>query len=273
MSLTEIVRKFVGADGGSQDQSKPVVILEDDCDPVDLEIRKLVKDFYDKSPSVLRILYDKYPTRPWPSNSIGRKLLESKSFYLTSQSATYIVKLPDSLKPANEVRDVYLADQFYSLKDIEENFDAKWDWNMVSSLSCLTSEFVHKHINMPWNWSKLSSNYSLDVWLAVKNPTLPWDWRLISSCWATPQDIEEYPDLPWDWNMLSGSPFMDVEFFDRYIDKINFVTLSYNRFLSGYLCARKAFYRDLAKRRRELECHVSEVTGSDVASVIGLYYL
>jgi len=273
MDLSEIVRRFVDDTKISMNNSTPVVILRDNfIRDFDKEFRiwKEVHRFQDEGPKILETLFRKFPAGKW-SPKILRKISDVKIYDPIPEFS--IMKLPDSLNPHRESCEFYLAGEFYTLKYIEDNLDADWNWASLSELSCLTSEFVDKHIDKPWNWTSLSTNYSLDVWLAVKNPTLPWNWKLISCHWATPQDIEDYPDVPWDWNMLSGSPFMDLAFFEKYIDKIDFGILSYNKFLSVFLSRRKAFHRDLEKRRRELENCVSDVTGDDIASVISLYYV
>jgi hypothetical protein len=269
MSFTETVRKIVEASYPVGDiPSTPMLFLHGESD-YNSKIRKLVTDFYDKSPSVLQTLRQKYPLKPWSQNNAPKK--PKPNFHKQSCNGG-MVELPASLNPYSETGSiVYLNEQYLTLKDIEDTIDAEWDWHRLSILSCLTSEFVHKHINKPWDWTSLSANH-LDVWLAVKNPTRDWNWRLISSCWATPQDIKDYPDLPWDWNMLCGSPFMDVEFFESHMAKVNFGVLSYNKFLTTYYSCKKAFYRDLARRQWALEQCVSKVTGSDVAGLISLYY-
>jgi len=42
--------------------------------------------------------------------------------------------------------------------------------------------------------------------------------------------LEKYPDKPWDWLNISDNPNITIEIIEKYIDKIDFDTLSYNEF-------------------------------------------
>ena len=62
--------------------------------------------------------------------------------------------------------------------------------------------------------------------------------------------IEKYPDKPWDWRLISANPNITMEFIEKYPDKINFTSLSQNKFtFENIRIKKKEGYMLLEKER------------------------
>jgi len=85
----------------------------------------------------------------------------------------------------------------------------------MSSNQSLTLEILKKFPNKNWNWG----SYRLTTPRGIssnKNITIEW--------------IKTFPYKPWDWKIISSNPNIRKKFIEKYIDKIDFMELSKNRF-------------------------------------------
>jgi hypothetical protein len=95
-----------------------------------------------------------------------------------------------------------------TMKDILDNPDKPWNWEIVSSNYNITMEFVNNNPHKPWDWNILSRHPNISFQDVVDNPDKPWDWNWLS--WnnsLTLKYIDDNPDKPWNWNGISFNRF------------------------------------------------------------------
>ena len=118
----------------------------------------------------------------------------------------------------------YLVD--YILENYESTYDAKFDYNGLSSLDL--SDFsrnpgVHlhhilKHSAFPWDYWKLGENPNFDaLWLHhLQNKTV--NWAVISKSAIIRVDvIMSHPG--WQWNLMSENPHLTIAIVRKYRSK------------------------------------------------------
>ena len=63
------------------------------------------------------------------------------------------------------------------------------------------------------------------------NPDKPWNWEWISqNPNITIEDFKKHPDKPWNWDCICINPNITMEFIENHLNKINFNSLSVNKF-------------------------------------------
>ncbi len=88
----------------------------------------------------------------------------------------------------------YLALHF-SLKDISENLDLRWDWEAIGERDDLNMNFILDHKQYFENYSiNINNGMSLDV-------------------------IEQYPNINWKYNTVLLHKDLTLEIFNKYIDR------------------------------------------------------
>jgi hypothetical protein len=92
-------------------------------------------------------------------------------------------------------------------------------------------EMIQAHPEKPWNWNRISANPNVTMEMIQAHPEKPWDWDFISdNPNLTMEMIQAHPEKPWNWNRISYNPNLTMEIIESYIERINFVYLSENRF-------------------------------------------
>ena len=90
---------------------------------------------------------------------------------------------------------------------------------------------LEKYPNKPWGWDGISRNPNITMEFIEKYPNKPWDWGGISmNPNITMEIFEKNPNKPWDWSRISRNPNITMEFIEKKLDKINFKSLSGNKF-------------------------------------------
>lgn len=95
-----------------------------------------------------------------------------------------------------------------SLRLVEQNPDAPWDWRVLSRLPFeRVRGLVAALPGKEWDWNQLSSpprrkdsfEESVPLGHALKNNHLPWNWAMLSRSPSTTLDhVLHHPSLPWD---------------------------------------------------------------------------
>jgi hypothetical protein len=133
-------------------------------------------------------------------------------------------------------------------KDIENNIDLDWDWNLVSKNINLSSEFIQKYI-YKLNWENLSLNPTIDI-------------DFIEST---------LNDLPWDFRKLSKNPNLNLKFIEKYIDHFDFDYLSENIFLYNDFIYKKNIEQDIEKRKTLVKNEIKDIFYKDICGEILKY--
>ncbi len=90
---------------------------------------------------------------------------------------------------------------------------------------------IHKYPTKPWNWYAISQNPNITMDIIEANPGKPWNWYGISiNPNITMEHIEANPGKPWNWSAISMNPNITLENIEANLDKINFTSLSSNKF-------------------------------------------
>ena len=62
--------------------------------------------------------------------------------------------------------------------------------------------------------------------------------------------LEKHPEKPWEWRLISANPNITIEFIEKYIDKLSFDSMSYNKFtFENRRINKKEVYMLLEKER------------------------
>jgi hypothetical protein len=118
-----------------------------------------------------------------------------------------------------------------TMEIIEKYPNKPWEWDCISWNPNLTIEMLEKYPNKPWQWGQISRNPNITMEIIEKHPNKPWEWDCIS--WnpnLTIEMLEKYPNKPWDWRYISCNPNITMEIIEKNKDKIDFCSLSYNKF-------------------------------------------
>jgi hypothetical protein len=142
-----------------------------------------------------------------------------------------------------------------TLKIVQRNMKAGWDWKKLSSRSFLTLDFIERNIHRKWDWERLSENPVLSIEFIKKHSNRPWDWKNISrNPSISEKDIEENLNMPWEWLYVVLNPNITPKFYEKHLTlkkqkKYRSLLQDNRNFDVSYIASNASRFRQITFRR------------------------
>ena len=154
-----------------------------------------------------------------------------------------------------------------TIEFIEKHSDKEWNWDNISKNICITLDIIEKYADKPWSWyNGVSENPNLTLEFIERHIDKDWNWYEISSRQMLTNDfvrthIHNFEFVKKNINdmrerthsFLAYNPYLTMDFIDTFIDKINFHSLSMNRFENenNYYSERRTYTIQQTKKIEE----------------------
>lgn len=146
----------------------------------------------------------------------------------------------------------FLCSSVIGIDTIKHFPNLPWHWYSVSKSFKTSMSDIERNMKLPWSWHGISRNININLYFIKKYKSLlDWYW-ITKNPVIKADDIKNNPDLPWDIDTLYENPNIDIfnidismlsienwkelslnikinlNIFEKYIDKWDYQSLSKN---------------------------------------------